>query len=81
MDAVAIINGPSKLELAVALFEKHHQATFVANRRTYVMRVVAIAAEDGSRESWIVSGYIEDLGHQTILYNTAKRRGLLQPKS
>ena len=55
-----ILEGPSKFDLMAALFDgKKVQFTFKLGEVTHKvnMGVSGVAAEDGSRESWLINGF------------------------
>jgi hypothetical protein len=80
-----IINGPSKLDLMLALFVRNDDLTsrmvsFHTEPGTnYSVTINGISLEDGSRESFLFSGYI-NLYTEKVRgwYNTQTRRGWIE---
>jgi hypothetical protein len=70
-----IVNGPSKMDLMLALFDKprsSHPAVRTVDFEALIpvpvlvtMSVTSVQAEDGSRESWNVEGYVYGAEHLT----------------
>ncbi len=83
----AIVNGPSKWDLMLAIFdstsEKPRRVTFVLHDgRRIEMNLVAISREDGSGESWCFEGLVRlsDGECERLLkgyFATRDRRGTL----
>jgi len=62
-NSVRIVNGPSKWDLILALFESKKMEFTVepikyGMRNVFRIQVNAVEAEDGSRESWNITGGI-----------------------
>lgn len=83
----AIKNGPSKFDLAVALFqrpadgEQHYVVIFqLEDGRKLQAILQAVSAESGSRESWLIDGWFKDSGGKkfTGYFETRSRKGYLK---
>jgi len=82
-----ITNGPSKFDLSVALFDRKEPARTVEfallayERVTFQVMIDGVKAEDGSGESWLITGKIWENPtkyHQCSGYfRTDKRTGWL----
>lgn len=59
-----IVNGPSKFDLMASLFiwkPERQTVTFKPEHgQDYVAVILSVAAEDGSGESWCITGYLRD---------------------
>ena len=74
-----ILDGPSKWDLLVALGDGKvvelmlkFDDTLRAERRR--VKISSVQAEDGSRESWNLKGYIPSQGRQFEAYYSSRRR-------
>ena len=75
-----ITAGPSKLDLMFSLFEGKHIKLTVDGKEVEV-GVLQVQAEDGSRESWNLAGYIVGtLPSQCFraYFSTRRRKGHLE---
>ncbi len=97
MSLVNIVNGPSKFDLMTALFVWHPERMRVqfvdsCGGRTYSAVINSCGAEDGSGESWNISGYLYPMDQFKALgkgsgkvvlgpfrgcFNTSTRKGVL----
>lgn len=78
-----IVDGPGKFDLMCCLFDGKRVFFTVEGRRKHKVEVQidSVAIEDGSHESWLVSGHIVsgDLWEKFSGYfETRKRRGHLE---
>lgn len=85
-----ITNGPSKFNLMLALFDivngKQREVSFMVNSKhsrdeQYIVQINSVGAEDGSRESWIIEGWVKNVPHHSphfkMYYRTDNREGHL----
>jgi hypothetical protein len=86
---IEIVNGPSKSDLQQALFERKPESrglrpTFKLENGTVItVHVTGVSAEDGSGESWLISGYVSTsfsrlAPHKTFWYRTDIRKGTIR---
>ena len=78
MRVVAIINGPSKFDLAQALLVRkpgRPSVTFTLYSTTVEAFVDSLEAEDNSGESWNLTGYVGNNTRFEAYYRTDKRIG------
>ena len=81
-----ILAGPGKHDLQLALFEgkeAHFRVEFHGRKQTIRVNIVAVEAEDGSRESWNIQGHIrlsEPLSRKRFnaYFQTRQRTGFLE---
>lgn len=83
MATLKITNGPSKLDLMLALFDRPQQgtssrkATFVTeDGKHHIVTILSVEAEDGSRESWNIKAHIAEK-NLSIYYRTDNREGFV----
>lgn len=89
-DNYPVFGGPSKWDVAVALFTwkpARHQVTFHANcpvGKEIEVSILSVQAEDGSGESWNIEGQVSKMipntgfvlgKHVFIYYRTDRRQG------
>lgn len=72
-----ITAGPSKFDLMLAVFERGKNVEFTVDGKQVEVNVSSILAEDGSRESWCLSGYIigQQFKRYTAYFSTQRRTG------
>lgn len=56
--AVEILDGPSKFDLMVALFEGKRVEFKIAGQGRVMCQLNGVAVEDGSRQSWLIQGQL-----------------------
>jgi hypothetical protein len=80
-----ITAGPSKYELSCALFLKPRNEnafpvtfTLEGDEKLEISSILGVAVEDGSRESWLVTGYVKGFSkHVTFYYETRRMTGTI----
>ena len=75
-----IVEGPSKFDLMAALFDgKQVEFTFLIEGRSYkvLVRLFSVGREDGSNESWLITGNITSShgDHFDGYFETRRRKG------
>ncbi|HUQ30167.1 MAG TPA: hypothetical protein VM103_01465 [Candidatus Paceibacterota bacterium] len=90
---VQIVNGPSKFDLMLALFEWKPNRPLVMFKteggKLLEASVTSVEAEDGSGESWNIEGYVGTerarKEHQATrfraYFRTDSRRGVMKPEN
>lgn len=89
-----IIDGPSKFDLMLALFDGYQNNEGVRSIRRVVFvtnlgqpvraQITSCAIEDGSNESWLISGNFVPVADPSVAfsfsgyYSTRRRKGYLQ---
>ncbi len=75
-----ITSGPSKYELSCALFlkprnERSFPVTFTleGGEELEISSILGVSVEDGSRESWLVTGYVKGFKTQVTFYYETRR--------
>lgn len=80
-----IVEGPSKFDLMLALFDGNGRTVTFRTSFDDVLRarIHSVGIEDGSEESWLISGSYPWLDGATCLfegyYSTRRRTGYLKP--
>lgn len=78
---LSVTAGPSKFDLMLSLFEKGKTITFTVAGKPILVQVNGVSIEDGTRESWIVVGYIINSDPKqkserfSAYFHTARRTG------
>ncbi len=85
MPSQTIVDGPSKFDLMLALFDTGGRtvAFRMKSDDTVQARIHSVGIEDGSGESWLISGSYKWLDNVTCLfegyYSTRRRTGYFKP--
>jgi len=80
-----ITEGPSKYDLQAALFDGKEVRFTVEELGQVKVRIDDVGIEDGSRESWLIEGYIFPADQQNRkrfhgFYGTRQRNGWIELK-
>ncbi len=74
-----IIHGPGKWELMMALFEgRKRRISFLTREKGAIeIKVLSVMIEDGSYESWLITGLISDSNEkiEKLYFNTKEQKG------
>jgi len=71
-----IVNGPGKFNLMLSVFNRNKVVFHLSNGKGISVIVTGVEQEDGSCESWCISGYL-DGGRFNGYYRTNKNKGFL----